>query len=159
MTPAQPRDFRPLARTSLLAMVVALSAKLGSALALAAHQQIPVELRFFQGWLPYLAFLVARPQFREIAATSTLIMAVVVTLTFAGSIIRARRQQFIAGWLLGPLAIANTLVLDLIREQINPPFWSWQLSRWTCLALMTNFGLALCWLVITRPWRNSQAQG
>jgi hypothetical protein len=145
-------DFRPLVRVALTATTVALIAKLGSALYLAANRDVSVEIRFYRHVIPYLAFLMERSPYLHLAATSTLVMAVVVTGCFVGSLLRSGRQQYIAGWLAGPVATVNTVLVDVIRNVIDPPYVLWSVARWTLLCLLAAAALTGAWLAINRPW-------
>ncbi|MGL5829493.1 MAG: hypothetical protein ACRC0L_07985 [Angustibacter sp.] len=152
-------DYAPMVRAALWATGLAVLVKVGSSLWLAHRRGVPVEVRFFADLVPYLAFLVGRSPFLVLAATSTLIMAVVSVACLCGSLLRARRNQFIAGWLAGPLAVANTLLVDLVRHLLDRPYLLWRIGRWSVLCVAISAVLTAAWLAINRPWRPAGESG
>jgi hypothetical protein len=144
-------DFRPMVRAAALATGLALVVKVGVSLAMASRHDVTVEVRLYRQAFPYLAFLTARPQFLAIAAPSTLVMAVVVTLAYAVSLLRYRRRQYVAGWLVGPVAVLNVFVVDIIRHVVDPPYLLWRIERWTVLCIAVSALLTAAWLIVMRP--------
>jgi hypothetical protein len=145
-------DFGPMVRAAALATTLAVAMKLGTALVMAAQRQATVEVRLYLGVVPYLAFLMSRPPYLVIATTSTLIMAVTVTLAYVVSLLRYRRRQYVAGWLAGPMAVVNVLMVDSVRHVIDPPYLLWRITRWSVLCLVIGVLLTAVWLCVMRPW-------
>ncbi len=150
-------DFGPMVRAAVQATSLAVIAKIGSSLWFAHRDGATVEVRWFHNLVPYFAFLIERSPFIILAASSTLVMAVLATVTFAASLIRSRRNQFIAGWLAGPLALINTLFVDFFRHLVDPPFFRWQIARWSLLCVVVCLILTAAWLLINRPWASDSA--
>jgi hypothetical protein len=146
-------DFRPMVRAAAMATALAAVTKIGAALIMANRRDATVEIRFYRSAVPYLAFLMPRSPYLTIAATSTLVMAVAVTLAYVVSLLRQRRRQYVAGWLAGPMALFNVLTVDAARHLVDPPYLLWSITRWAVLCLVAGVLLTTVWLGLMKPWR------
>ncbi len=145
-----------MVRAAALATAIAVVTKVGTSLVMAAQRDATVEVRFYRDVVPYLAFLMARSPYLTIATASTLVMAVVVTLAYVVSLLRYRRRQYVAGWLAGPMAVANVLAVDTVRHVVDPPYLLWSTTRWTLLCLVAGVLLTGAWLGLMKPWGEPQ---
>ncbi len=154
-SPRRDIDYAPMVRAALWATGVAVTVKVLSALWLANRQGITVEVRFYRDLIPYLAFLMGRSPYLVLAASSSLVMAIVSGICYLSSLLRARRNQYIAGWLAGPLAVVNTVIVDFFRHLIDPPYFLWRIGRWSVLCIFICGLLTAAWLIINRPWQSA----
>lgn len=153
-TSSQDRDFTPMLRAAVAAVLLAIVVKVGSAILIAQQLGAGVRIANLWGWLPYLQFVTDRLTFTRITSQSTLALALTSTIAFAATVARTPRRQVIAGWWCGVLSIIDTLVVEFILDRIDPPYFDMRWTRWTVLVLAAALAVTAAWLILDRPWRN-----
>lgn len=101
-----------------------------------------VEIRFWNRFLPYIAFVTDRPTFVGIVTWSTAIATAAVCFGLIVSLIRNRETRIeqlrLMGWGAGLFMAAGLVIFQFVRHLINPPVINgWVSAQATAFIIVT----------------------
>ena len=77
-------------------------------------------------------------------------LAVTMLVGLAAVIILGRRRQVVAGWCVGQVALTELLVVEWVRDRLDPPFLDFHLALLSLACLAASALLAGSWVLVER---------
>lgn len=130
-------DYRTFRGVGVSASIGAAFVRLLAYFAMARKNHYTVEIRRFQGLVPYPTVLIDRAHFAPMVSQSTLVATVVMLVLFVAVAFRhVERNQTVAGWFMGVVGCGQMLLVDVIRHLIDPPIVVTRTVLWTLWPLV-----------------------